>query len=192
MVRPARDPAPTALLHLVWVPDLKPHSRRYTVRAGLRILATFHPHAAAGDTGRAMSQENVEIVRQLIEAWNHNEQDRVVSLESVVPFLDPGVIFDATRRIINPKTYAGIEGIRAMLAERDEVWGEFRMEPDEFVDAGDRVVAIGRWVSKGRGSGVEVNQPIADVFTLHGGRVVRCEIGYSDRAEALEAAGLRE
>jgi ketosteroid isomerase-like protein len=139
-----------------------------------------------------MSQENVEIVRHLIKAWNHSEQERVVPLERVVPFLDPGVIFDATRRIINPKTYAGIAGVRAMLAERDEVWGEFRMEPDEFVDAGDRVVVIGRWVAKGRGSGAEVNQPIADVFTLHRGRVVRCEIGYSDRAEALEAAGLTE
>jgi ketosteroid isomerase-like protein len=139
-----------------------------------------------------MSQKNVEIVRRLIEAWNRNELEGGVALERVVPFLDPGVIFDATRRIINPKTYAGIEGIRAMLAERDEVWAEFRMEPDEFVDAGDRVVAVGRWVAKGSGGGVEVNQPIADVFTLHGGRVVRCEIGYSDRADALEAAGLRE
>jgi ketosteroid isomerase-like protein len=139
-----------------------------------------------------MSHENVAVVRRVIEAWNLNEQERVVALERVVPFLDPGVIFDATRRIINPKTYAGIEGIRAMLAERDEVWGEFRMEPDEFVDGGDRVVVIGRWVGKGRGSGVEVNQPIADVFTLDGGRVVRCEIGYSDRRQALEAAGLRE
>jgi hypothetical protein len=36
-----------------------------------------------------MSQENVEIVRRLIEAWNHNEHDRVVPLERVVPFLDP-------------------------------------------------------------------------------------------------------
>jgi ketosteroid isomerase-like protein len=139
-----------------------------------------------------MSRENVEIVHHLIEAWNHGEQERVVPLERVVPFLDPDVIFDATRRIINPKTYAGIAGVRAMLAERDEVWGEFRMEPDEFVDAGDRVVVIGRWVAKGRGSGAEVNQPIADVFTLHRGRVVRCEIGYSDRAEALEAAGLSD
>jgi uncharacterized protein len=139
-----------------------------------------------------MSQENVEIVRRLIDAWNRNEQERDVPLERVVPFLDPGVIFDATRRIINPKTYVGIEGIRAMLAERDEVWEEFRMEPDELVDAGHRVVAIGSWVSKGRASGVEVNQPIADVFTLHGGRVVRCEVGYSDRAEALRAAGLPE
>jgi ketosteroid isomerase-like protein len=139
-----------------------------------------------------MSQENVEVVRRVIEAWNRNEQARVVPLERVVPFLDPGVILDATRRIINPKTYTGIEGIRAMLAERDEVWGEFRIEPDEFVDAGDRVVVIGRWVGRGRGSGVEVNQPIADVFTLHGGRVVRCQIGYSNRAEALEAVGLSE
>jgi ketosteroid isomerase-like protein len=139
-----------------------------------------------------MSQQNVEVVRRLIEAWNRNEQERVVPLERVVPFLDPDVIFDATRRNINPKTYDGIEGIRAMLAERDEVWGEFRMEPDEFVDAGDRVVAIGRWVGKGSASRVEVNQPIADVFTLDAGRVVRCEIGYSDRAEALAAAGLRE
>jgi ketosteroid isomerase-like protein len=79
-----------------------------------------------------------------------------------------------------------------MLAERDEVWGEFRMEPDEFVDARDRVVVIGRWVGTGRGSGVEVNQPIADVFTPRGGRVVRCEIGYSESAGALEAVGLRE
>jgi hypothetical protein len=63
----------------------------------------------------------VEIVRRLIEAWNRNEQERDVPLERVVPFLDPGVIFDATRRIINPKTYTGIEGIRSMLAERDEV-----------------------------------------------------------------------
>jgi uncharacterized protein len=133
-----------------------------------------------------MSQENVEIVRRVTEAWNRNEQERVVR------FLDPDVIFDATRRLINPKTYAGIEGIRAMFAERDEVWGEFRMEPDEFVDAGDRVVVIGRWVGKGRGSGVDVSQPIADVFTLRDGRVVRCEIGYSDRGEALVAAGLEE
>ena len=62
-----------------------------------------------------MSEENVEVVRRLIEAWNRDEQERVVPLERVVPFLDPDVIFDARRRIMNPKTYAGIEGIRAML-----------------------------------------------------------------------------
>jgi uncharacterized protein len=142
--------------------------------------------APYGDTARAVSQENVEIVGRVIEAWNRNEQERVI------PYLDPDVIFDATRRLLNPKTYAGIEGMRAMLADRDEVWGEFRLEPDEFVDAGDRVVVIGRWVGKGRGSGVEVNQPIAHVFTLQDGRIVRCELAYRDRDAALGAAGLPE
>jgi hypothetical protein len=51
---------------------------------------------------------------------------------------------------------------------------------------------MGLWVGKGKGSGVEVKQPIAHVFTLHDGRVVRCELGYSDRGKALEAVGLSE
>ena len=143
---------------------------------------------ASGDTGWTMSHDNVEVVRRLIDAWNGNEQERVVPLERVVPFLDPGVIFDATRRIINPKIYAGQRGFGPCWPNGTRC-GEFRMEPDEFVDAGDRVAAIGRWVGKGSGSGVEVTQPMADVFTLHGGRVVRCEIGYSDRAEPSKPPG---
>jgi ketosteroid isomerase-like protein len=133
-----------------------------------------------------MSQENVEIVRRVIDAWNRDEQERIVR------FLDPDVVFDATRRLINPKTYTGMEGMRSMLADRDEVWEEFRTEPGEFADAGDRVVVVGRWVGKGKGSGLQVQQPIAHVFTLHDGRIIRWELGYADRGEALKAAGLRE
>jgi ketosteroid isomerase-like protein len=131
-----------------------------------------------------MSEENVERVRRLIEAWNRNEPDTAIDI------LDPGVVLDATRRLVNPKIYTGIRGMRRMLADTHEVWEEFRMEPDEVVGAGDRVVAIGRWVGRGAGSGVMVEQPVADVFTLQDGRVVRTEIGFTDRAEALEAAGL--
>jgi hypothetical protein len=57
---------------------------------------------------------------------------------------------------------------------------------------GDRVVVIGRWVGKGKGSGIEVQQPVTHVFTLHDGRAVRVELGYTGRDEALEAAGLSE
>jgi ketosteroid isomerase-like protein len=148
---------------------------------GSRILG-----ARQRDTERTMSEENVEIVRRLIEAWNSSEPGRVIDV------LDPGVVFDATRRLVNPKTYTGVQGMRRMLADRDEVWEEFRMELDEVLDAGDRVVAVGRWVGKGRESGVEVQQPVAHVFTLDAGRVVRSELGFTDRAEALGAAGLRE
>jgi uncharacterized protein len=131
-----------------------------------------------------MSEVNVEIVRRLIEAWNSNEPDGAIAI------VDPGVVIDATRRRVNPKTYTGRQGMRRMLADTHEVWEEFRMKPDEVRDAGDRVVAIGRWVGKGKDSGIEVQQPVADVFTLHDRRVIRLELGFTDRAEALEAAGL--
>jgi ketosteroid isomerase-like protein len=133
-----------------------------------------------------MSEENVEMVRTVLGAWNRDEQDAILHL------LDPGIVFDATRREVNPKTYVGMEGMRSMLADRDEVWGEFRTEPREFLDAGDRVVVIGDWIGKGKGSGIEVRQPTAHLFTVDAGRVVRWELGYADPDEALEAAGLSE
>jgi ketosteroid isomerase-like protein len=82
--------------------------------------------------------------------------------------------------------------MRRMLADRDEVWERFATEPPEFVDAGDRGVVVGRWVGKGKGSGIEIDQPTAHVFTLRGGRVIRWELGYTDRQDAFEAAGLSE
>jgi ketosteroid isomerase-like protein len=133
-----------------------------------------------------MAQENVDIVRQVIDAWNRNQP------ETAIRYLEPDVILDATQRRINPKTYRGVEGMRAMLADRDEVWEEFRLEPDEFVAAGDWIVVIGRWVGRGRGSGLEVQQPVAHAFCLRGGRIVRAELSYADRRAALEAVGLRE
>ena len=133
-----------------------------------------------------MSEENVEVVRSVLAAWcTHREQ-------SALGLLDPEIVFDATRRKVNPKMYVGMEGLRVMLADRDEVWDEFHTEPDEFIDAGDRIVVVGRWIGKGKGSGIEVEQPTAHVFTLSNGRVVRWELGHADRREALEAAGLSE
>jgi ketosteroid isomerase-like protein len=79
-----------------------------------------------------------------------------------------------------------------MLAEMDNVWDEMRVDPQEFMDGGDRVVVIGRLVGKGKGSGVEIDQPDHQILTVREGRIVRLAYGYTDRAEVLEAAGLRE
>jgi ketosteroid isomerase-like protein len=133
-----------------------------------------------------MSQENVEIVRNLYRAWDAGDRD------AVVHFADPEVVVDATRRVFNPATYVGVEGVRQWWTDMDEIWQEFRTENLEFIDAGDRVVVSGRLVGKGKASGVEVEQPIATVWTLRAGRVVRWEMGYNGPREALEAVGLSE
>jgi uncharacterized protein len=132
-----------------------------------------------------MSQKNVEVVRRVLAAWSHHHE------RSVLDLLDPQVVFDATRRKVNPMTYVGIEGLGTLLADRDEVWDEFRTVPDEFIDAGSQIVVVGRWVGRGKGSGVEVQQPTVHVFSLRDAKIERVEI-FGTRSEALEAVGLRE
>jgi ketosteroid isomerase-like protein len=126
-----------------------------------------------------MSQENVEVVRKLFAAWNKG--DRAEALELV----DPDIVIDATRRVFNPTAYEGMEGVQRMLSDLDDIWDRFRAEPSmEFIDAGERVVVVGRMRAKGKGSGVEV-------WTFRDGKIVR-QTTFQTMAEALEAAGLRE
>jgi ketosteroid isomerase-like protein len=129
-----------------------------------------------------MSQENVELVRSLYEGGGNRGRLHALA--------HPDIVVDATRRVFNPTTHVGTDGLRRMFAEADEVWEEFRVEPLEFVDAGDRVVVVVRVVGKGKGSGAEARQHSAQIWVLRDGLVVRWEVGYADRREALEAAGL--
>jgi uncharacterized protein len=70
-------------------------------------------------------------------------------------------------------------------------WEEFRVEIEELIDAGDHVVLFARMHGTGRESGFEVEQRPALVCEVRDGKVVEAR-GFRDRAEALEAAGLRE
>jgi ketosteroid isomerase-like protein len=70
-------------------------------------------------------------------------------------------------------------------------WGEFRFEPEELIDLGDRLLLVGRVTGTGLSSGVAVDNDWADLFTISAGRAIREQV-FFDRAEALEAAGLSE
>ena len=59
-----------------------------------------------------MSQENVEVVQSVLAAFSRYEE------RSVLGLLDPEVVFDATRRKVNPRVYIGMEGLRQILADR--------------------------------------------------------------------------
>jgi ketosteroid isomerase-like protein len=73
----------------------------------------------------------------------------------------------------------------------DLVWSEFRVEAEDFIDAGEKVVAIGRIRGRGRGSGIAVNGPVFMVWTFRDGSAVRQQ-WFADRSEALNAVGLQE
>jgi ketosteroid isomerase-like protein len=69
--------------------------------------------------------------------------------------------------------------------------GEVRFEPDEVIDFGDRVLVFSRFTGRGLRSGAGFGNDFANLLTFSAGRVTR-EQAFTDRGEALEAAGLRE
>jgi hypothetical protein len=72
----------------------------------------------------------------------------------------------------------------------DDAWDDFRADADEFVDAGNQVIAALTVKGKGPGSGIEVSMQLFQVWTLRDSKVVRIVGGYRDSRETLEAAGL--
>ena len=62
--------------------------------------------------------------------------------------------------------------------------------PEDFVEAGEHVVVTVRYAARGRGSGIAYGERLFDVYTMRDGLCVR-KWEFRDRAEALEAAGIR-
>jgi ketosteroid isomerase-like protein len=85
----------------------------------------------------------------------------------------------------------GHDAVRAWWDRLFETLEGFRVDVEELIDAGDHVVHVNHATARGGGSGADVEMHFATVLTLKAGKAVRLA-SYSDRAAALEAAGLRE
>ena len=84
----------------------------------------------------------------------------------------------------------GLDQIRRAWGECRELWESSRLEPHEFIEAGDLVVVPGTMHVKGRG-GIEVAARGVFVWTIRNGAIERM-VMYQSRQDALEALGLSE
>jgi ketosteroid isomerase-like protein len=57
-------------------------------------------------------------------------------------------------------------------------WESFAIEPEQYLDAGDKVVALIRLFARGKGSGVPVERNDGMVWTAREGKAVRLEVLY--------------
>jgi ketosteroid isomerase-like protein len=125
-----------------------------------------------------MSQAPVDLVREIYSLWGEHKSDRHL--------IDPELEY------VNP-SYAVESGTRhssRTLAKVREVYPDFRVEPERFVDAGENVAVIG--VARGTSdSGLEAQWRQGYVWTVRDGRAVRFR-WFNDPNEALKAVGLSE
>jgi ketosteroid isomerase-like protein len=132
-----------------------------------------------------MSQENVEVVREVYEAWIRGDD------EAAFERFDPEVEWFPPPDVSSSGKRQGHEGVRRSLAAWIGTWEDYHFELRQLIDRGDDVLAEGWQRGRGRTSGVEVSEKICSVWTLRAGLIIRQRM-FRDRAEALEAAGLRE
>jgi ketosteroid isomerase-like protein len=131
-----------------------------------------------------MSRENVEVVRQMWQAFLHGD-----ATESLSAY-DENVEWDGTN-LPDGRVSRGLEAIIDHTARWASVWEVWKVETERFVDVSDEQVLV---LIRERGrtkAGLEADERHAELYTLRHGKIVRRQ-GFSDPAEAFEAAGVRE
>jgi ketosteroid isomerase-like protein len=129
----------------------------------------------------AMSRENVEIVRRM---WAASLGDDPVSALS---FYDPDVEWDGTN-LPDGKIARGHEAIVDHLLRWAEMWDDWTVEPEQFIDAGgDQVIVVFRETGRSD-SGLHMDERHAEFYRLHGSKIIYRK-GFSDPDEALGGGG---
>jgi ketosteroid isomerase-like protein len=130
-----------------------------------------------------MSQENVEIARQAIDAYTRRD------LEGVRGLADPEIELDwSASRGWLAGVYRGVEETQRFYEGYFEAFDEIVIEPDRFIDAGESVVVPNVAHQKGR-DGIEVSARSTLVFTARNHRLIRVCL-YQETDQALRAVGL--
>ena len=130
-----------------------------------------------------MSQENVEVVRRAIDAYNPGQD--------ALDLFDPKIEWVTTGRFVEPDTYRGHEEVRRYVQALRDDFEELHVEPHEPVNAGDHVIALVRFTGRGRLSSAPLDLEFTFVFSLRAGKIVRVR-NYREQTDGLEAVGLRE
>ena len=129
-----------------------------------------------------MSAANVELIQEGLAAFNGGDFER--SLET----LGSDMEWDTTRAVPDGRIYSGHDEILGYWQDIADRWDSLRIEADEWMEAGDRVVMLGRLVGVGSESGVPVVGPWCQVWHFEGGETpVRCD-NFTDPDAALAAA----
>jgi ketosteroid isomerase-like protein len=131
-----------------------------------------------------MSQENVEIVKAWYDAFNRDDWDAMVKDTA------PGFVVDFSRAVGPWRGVFGLDQARPLVGEFHETWESVRLEPREFIEAGDLVVVP--WAMHGRGrDGIELVGRATFVFTIRNEAIERM-VMYQEKEDALEDLGLSE
>jgi ketosteroid isomerase-like protein len=145
-----------------------------------------------------VSQENVEVVLGLqlapddVDFAQRVRDDDMWTrwVETATPAFRSD--FETIANVFGTKAvHTGMEGFRAFWLDWLSPWASYRVEIEQAIDCGDRVLVLVCDFGRREGSTQEIAGNNASVWTVHDGQVARIAL-YPEQAEALKAVGLKE
>ena len=130
-----------------------------------------------------MSEDNVNILRQGYDAFNRADIDTVMGLmDPEIEWQEPDV-----EGLPQHGTHHGPQDVaNNVFGPIVGNWDNFQAVPDEFLDAGERVVVLGHFEGTGKATGRTLDAPYAHVWTLRDGKAVHFR-AYTDTANVLQS-----
>ncbi len=120
---------------------------------------------------------------ELLAAWNRGD------LEALLAGIHDDILWrPATMANVEGDDFRGRDGFTRFVEQWRETWETWDVEVEEIKDLDDRVVVLGHVHARGRGSGLELDSPVAYVFEFVDELLARGS-SYFDHDEALAAAG---
>jgi ketosteroid isomerase-like protein len=138
-----------------------------------------------------MSQENVEVVRSLFEAFNRRDYASAVEYVHPEGEIRPGVAGLDTAGPGSGRRLCGRDQVQRFFEDGGDVWESMTVEFEEVTETPDgRVLAVESWCLRGR-DGIKVDANCADIYSFRDGLIVRGD-GFRSKAEALAAVGVSD
>jgi ketosteroid isomerase-like protein len=128
-----------------------------------------------------MSQENVEIVRRMVESFNSGEADFSV--------YHPALVYHPRADEPDPSPHIGREAFERLTLGFLESFSDLEFDVEELIAAGNLVIASTVMHGRGSASGADVTDVYVFVYKLRDGLIVE-GWEYRTRDEALKAVGL--
>jgi ketosteroid isomerase-like protein len=134
-----------------------------------------------------MSQENVEIVQRMYDAWNRRDEDEMLALS------DSEAEYVNSPTAVEPGTRRGTNELIAVVRMQWEILRDGRAEIERIYDRGEEIVVLARFSRRMPEGDAWIEDRSLASWLIRDGKVVRAEVLGFGRAEvdkALQAAGL--
>ena len=126
-----------------------------------------------------VSHDDTALLRSFYDALNEGDVDAVLELcdEEVEVYMAPDVVAAVAPR--------GRRDVGEYLRGWFDSWHEYRPQPEDFVSVGGQVIALVNLRARGKGSRFQIEEQIADVFEVRGGKISKLRL-YVHRDTALQ------